>query len=228
MKRSLGDAGVAPDQGHWSAAQFSKRRNAPFMGDLRSCVAALDKEALVELVMELAEATDDDPPARLVVADFCKEHTEAHGAALPDAVRGALKLDGEMQALAAQLKDAQSLIFFGRGYNYSTALEAALKVKEVALIHSEGINAGEMKHGPLALVDESLPIVVVRAPGERRGAALCWGLRCIGSRRAALCNQPPNAPKPTPPPLAVPHHQQSRGQRPQQNGGLRSGCQIQR
>jgi len=48
---------------------------------------------------------------------------------LPDAVRGALKLDDEMKLLAEQLKDAQSLIFFGRGYNYSTALEAALKVR---------------------------------------------------------------------------------------------------
>ena len=47
-----------------------------------------------------------------------------------------------------------------RSFNYATALEAALKTKEVALIHSEGILAGEMKHGPLALVDENLPIVV--------------------------------------------------------------------
>jgi hypothetical protein len=53
-------------------------------------------------------------------------------AALPDAVREALKLDGAMKALAAQLKDAQDLIFFGRGYNYSTALEAALKARELS------------------------------------------------------------------------------------------------
>ena len=81
--------------------------------------------------------------------------------ALPGKVRDALLLDGQMQELAASLKDAGSLLFFARGNNYATALEAALKAKEVALIHSEGILAGEMKHGPLALVDEHMPIVVV-------------------------------------------------------------------
>ena len=54
---------------------------------------------------------------------------------LPDAIRAALTLDGRMQELAARLKDRDSLLVFGRGYNYATALEAALKVKEVALMH---------------------------------------------------------------------------------------------
>ncbi|ERM98196.1 glutamine--fructose-6-phosphate aminotransferase [isomerizing] 2 isoform X1 [Amborella trichopoda] len=80
---------------------------------------------------------------------------------LPNKVREVLKLDDEMKDLAKLLMDEQSLLVFGRGYNYATALEGALKVKEVALMHSEGILAGEMKHGPLALVDETLPIVVI-------------------------------------------------------------------
>ncbi|XP_010488499.1 PREDICTED: glutamine--fructose-6-phosphate aminotransferase [isomerizing] 2-like [Camelina sativa] len=80
---------------------------------------------------------------------------------LPYKVREVLKLDDEMKDLAQLLIDEQSLLVFGRGYNYATALEGALKVKEVALMHSEGILAGEMKHGPLALVDENLPIVVI-------------------------------------------------------------------
>ncbi|XP_010532811.1 PREDICTED: glutamine--fructose-6-phosphate aminotransferase [isomerizing] 2-like [Tarenaya hassleriana] len=80
---------------------------------------------------------------------------------LPNKVREVLKLDGEMKELAKSLIDEQSLLVFGRGYNYATALEGALKVKEVALMHSEGMLAGEMKHGPLALVDENLPIVVI-------------------------------------------------------------------
>ena len=66
-----------------------------------------------------------------------------------------------MKALAESLIDQQSLLMFGRGNNYATALEGALKVKEVALMHSEGMLAGEMKHGPLALVDENLPIIVI-------------------------------------------------------------------
>ena len=73
-----------------------------------------------------------------------------------------LKLDAEMKELASSLIESESLLVFGRGYNYATALlEGALKVKEVALIHSEGMLAGEMKHGPLALVDENLPIIVI-------------------------------------------------------------------
>lgn len=80
---------------------------------------------------------------------------------LPGKVRNVLMLDQAMRSLAEQLKDEHSLMFFARGRNYATALEAALKAKEVALIHSEGILAGEMKHGPLALVDEKLPVVVV-------------------------------------------------------------------
>lgn len=80
---------------------------------------------------------------------------------LTDKVREALRLDNEMKDLAKLLMDEQSLLMFGRGYNYATALEGALKVKEVALMHSEGILAGEMKHGPLALVDETLPIIVI-------------------------------------------------------------------
>lgn len=80
---------------------------------------------------------------------------------LADKVREVLKLDQEMKDLAEQLVAEQSLLMFGRGYNYATALEGALKVKEVALMHTEGMLAGEMKHGPLALVDENLPIVVI-------------------------------------------------------------------
>ncbi|KAJ6831655.1 glutamine--fructose-6-phosphate aminotransferase [isomerizing] 2 [Iris pallida] len=80
---------------------------------------------------------------------------------LPNKVRKVLKLDSEMRDLAESLIDSESLLVFGRGYNYATALEGALKVKEVALMHSEGMLAGEMKHGPLALVDEILPIIVI-------------------------------------------------------------------
>tara|TARA_A100001037_G_scaffold306472_1_gene351782 strand:- start:2041 stop:4380 length:2340 start_codon:yes stop_codon:yes gene_type:complete len=80
---------------------------------------------------------------------------------LPACVKGCLKMDAKLLELAQELKDEHSLLIFGRGFNYATALEGALKVKEVALVHSEGILAGEMKHGPLALVDKHMPIIVV-------------------------------------------------------------------
>ena len=80
---------------------------------------------------------------------------------LPESLRMCLQLDESIKELAEGLKDESSLLVFGRGRNYATAVEAALKVKEVSYMHSEGINAGEMKHGPLALVDEFMPIIVI-------------------------------------------------------------------
>lgn len=105
------------------------------------------------LALAIADDTISNQPRREAIIDGLFD--------LPNKVREVLELDQEMKDLARQLIDEQSLLVFGRGYNYATALEGALKVKEVALMHSEGILAGEMKHGPLALVDENLPIVVI-------------------------------------------------------------------
>ncbi|GMH45196.1 hypothetical protein BSKO_13153 [Bryopsis sp. KO-2023] len=110
---------------------------------------------------------------------------------LPGKVRKVLLLDMAMQQLAQNLKNTNSLLFFGRGYNYSTSLEAALKVKEVALIHSEGILAGEMKHGPLALVDETIPIVVVatRDSMYRKMQSVVQQLCARSARLVVICNE---------------------------------------
>ena len=80
---------------------------------------------------------------------------------LPDLLKKILEEEQLIKDLAKELVNEQSLLVFGRGYNYATALEVALKVKEVSLMHSEGILAGELKHGPLALIDEYMPAVVV-------------------------------------------------------------------
>jgi glucosamine--fructose-6-phosphate aminotransferase (isomerizing) len=112
-------------------------------------------------------------------------------AALPEVIAEALKLDGDIKRLAGELQDVSSLMFFGRGYNYATALEAALKVKEVALIHSEGINAGEMKHGPLALVDEHLPIVVLATKDNmhRKMDSVIQQLLARNAKLYIVCNK---------------------------------------
>lgn len=109
---------------------------------------------------------------------------------LPSAIRIALLLDGRMRELAMQLKDEQSLLVFGRGYNFATALEAALKVKEVALMHSEGILAGEMKHGPLALVDDTMPIIVLatRDSMHAKMLSVIQQLRARGASLIVVCN----------------------------------------
>ena len=66
-----------------------------------------------------------------------------------------------------QLSNAETFLYLGRGINYPIALEGALKLKEISYIHAEGYPAGEMKHGPIALIDEQMPVVVL-APRDRR------------------------------------------------------------
>jgi glutamine---fructose-6-phosphate transaminase (isomerizing) len=80
---------------------------------------------------------------------------------LPDLAGQVLDRDEEYQALAHQFSKAQDFLFLGRGINYPVALEGALKLKEISYIHAEGYPAGEMKHGPIALIDESMPVVAL-------------------------------------------------------------------
>lgn len=82
--------------------------------------------------------------------------------ALPGQIRKVLESDASLQALArGVLANQRSLLLMGRGYQYSTCLEGALKIKEISYMHSEGILAGELKHGPLALIDENMPVIIV-------------------------------------------------------------------
>lgn len=110
---------------------------------------------------------------------------------LSDAVRNALKLNDQIREMAAELKDEESLLVFGRGRNYATAMEAALKVKEVSYMHSEGISAGEMKHGPLALVDDKLPIVVVATQDAmyNKMQGVIQQLMARSARLIIICNE---------------------------------------
>ncbi|EDW14652.1 glutamine--fructose-6-phosphate aminotransferase [isomerizing] 2 isoform X5 [Drosophila mojavensis] len=80
---------------------------------------------------------------------------------LADQIREVLKLDSKVRELAKDLYQHKSLLIMGRGYNFATCLEGALKVKELTYMHSEGIMAGELKHGPLALVDDSMPVLMI-------------------------------------------------------------------
>ncbi|KAK3865860.1 hypothetical protein Pcinc_028564, partial [Petrolisthes cinctipes] len=80
---------------------------------------------------------------------------------LPDQIKEVLTLDKKIQEISKVVFEKKSLLVLGRGYNYATCLEGALKIKEITYMHSEGILAGELKHGPLALVDEGMPIIMV-------------------------------------------------------------------
>jgi glutamine---fructose-6-phosphate transaminase (isomerizing) len=81
--------------------------------------------------------------------------------ALPDQLQDMLDRAGEVEALAEEFKRAQNFLYLGRGYNFPSALEGALKLKEISYIHAEGYPAAEMKHGPIALIDEMMPVVFI-------------------------------------------------------------------
>jgi glucosamine--fructose-6-phosphate aminotransferase (isomerizing) len=80
---------------------------------------------------------------------------------LPLLVEEVLHLNDEIRDLAGQFKDARNFLYLGRGYQFPVALEGALKLKEVSYIHAEGYPAAEMKHGPIALIDDDMPVVVL-------------------------------------------------------------------
>jgi len=82
--------------------------------------------------------------------------------ALPAQIKKVLEQDKALQQLATTvLATSKSLLLMGRGYQYATCLEGALKIKEISYMHSEGILAGELKHGPLALIDENMPVIII-------------------------------------------------------------------
>ena len=80
---------------------------------------------------------------------------------IPDKVEEVLKTDSIVKGISALFKDARNFLYLGRGFNFPVALEGALKLKEISYIHAEGYPAAEMKHGPIALIDEEMPVVVI-------------------------------------------------------------------
>jgi glucosamine--fructose-6-phosphate aminotransferase (isomerizing) len=83
----------------------------------------------------------------------------------PAAINGALAYDESIEAIAGVIAGARDVLYLGRGTDYPLALEGALKLKEISYIHAEGYAAGEMKHGPIALIDENVPVVVIASSG---------------------------------------------------------------
>lgn len=81
--------------------------------------------------------------------------------AIPQKVEQTLKVDDKIKEIAALYKDSRNALYLGRGYNFPVAMEGALKLKEISYIHAEGYPAAEMKHGPIALIDEEMPVVVI-------------------------------------------------------------------
>jgi glucosamine--fructose-6-phosphate aminotransferase (isomerizing) len=88
-----------------------------------------------------------------------------HLAEAPAAINGALAYDEAIEGMAGAVAGARDVLYLGRGTDYPLALEGALKLKEISYIHAEGYAAGEMKHGPIALIDEHVPVIVIAPSG---------------------------------------------------------------
>jgi glucosamine--fructose-6-phosphate aminotransferase (isomerizing) len=109
---------------------------------------------------------------------------------LPAVLARALDASDEIRALAERFQHAKDFLFIGRGINYPIALEGALKLKEISYVHAEGYPAGEMKHGPIALIDEAMPIVVIatRGPVYEKVVGNVEEAHARGGRILALVN----------------------------------------
>jgi glutamine---fructose-6-phosphate transaminase (isomerizing) len=100
---------------------------------------------------------------------------------VPRHMAAALKLEPEIERLARDLAKSRDVLYLGRGTNYPLALEGALKLKEISYIHAEGYAAGELKHGPIALIDETMPVVVI-APYDRTFEKTASNLQEVAAR----------------------------------------------
>ena len=112
-------------------------------------------------------------------------------AALPEAIRRTLLLEGEIRAISEAFARSEHFLYIGRGVNYPTALEGALKLKEISYVHAEGFPAGEMKHGPLALIDEKTPVVAIATESDvfEKTLSNIEEARARGARVVALCTE---------------------------------------
>jgi len=100
----------------------------------------------------------------VMTADLEREIV-GHLQSVPEAISNALAHDEEIEAMAPKIAAARDVLYLGRGPEYPMALEGALKLKEISYIHAEGYASGEMKHGPIALIDDSVPLIVLAPSG---------------------------------------------------------------
>ncbi len=113
---------------------------------------------------------------------------------IPDKIEKILKLNYEIENIAEEFKDASNFLYLGRGYNFPVALEGALKLKEISYIHAEGYPAAEMKHGPIALIDENMPVVFI-APKDSTYDKIISNIQEVkarGGRIIAIANEDDN------------------------------------
>jgi glucosamine--fructose-6-phosphate aminotransferase (isomerizing) len=105
--------------------------------------------------------------------------------AIPSKIEDMLKSDAQTKAISEIFKDAHNFLYLGRGYDFPVALEGALKLKEISYIHAEGYPAAEMKHGPIALIDENMPVVVI-APQNQQYEKIVSNVQEVKARNGKI------------------------------------------
>jgi len=109
---------------------------------------------------------------------------------LPEKIEKVLAMDSKVKALAEELVEERSLLVMGRGYNFATCLEGALKIKELTYMHSEGILCGELKHGPLAMIDPDMRVLMV-CTKDKLYTKVMNGIQQVNARQGrpiVICN----------------------------------------
>ena len=104
---------------------------------------------------------------------------------IPEKIEKSLSVNNKIEEIAEQIKDSTNCLYLGRGFNFPVALEGALKLKEISYIHAEGYPAAEMKHGPIALIDENMPTVVI-ATAKGHYEKVVSNIREIQSRKGKI------------------------------------------
>ena len=104
--------------------------------------------------------------ARGTITQPARPRSSAHLTEIPSRASEVLNHDERLREIAAEIAEARDVLYLGRGSAYPLALEGALKLKEISYIHAEGYAAGEMKHGPIALIDDSVPVIVLAPPDD--------------------------------------------------------------
>lgn len=170
--------------------------NVPTSSIARECDAILPTLAGVEIGVASTKAFTAQLCALLATAiaagrtrgflsrDSEKEHVSAM-LELPRLITEALKVEEHVKRLAIDIAKARDILFLGRGAQYPIALEGALKLKEISYIHAEGYAAGELKHGPIALIDESTPVIMV-APHDHLLEKSLSNLQEVAARRGRV------------------------------------------
>jgi glucosamine--fructose-6-phosphate aminotransferase (isomerizing) len=133
--------------------------------------------AMMALIIGRAKGT-------ITESKFQELITELNG--IPEKVEKILEsTDKQIQYIAGEFKDAKNFLYLGRGYNFPVALEGALKLKEISYIHAEGYPAAEMKHGPIALIDEQMPVVFI-APKDSTYEKIVSNVQEIKARKGRI------------------------------------------